>query len=129
MALLLALVLPLMQILQPAAAMAADLYFCDADPLSAEVFNGAVDAIGIPNSNGDTVPGAVIVLKWRGISLQLPRTGNAGAPSCGGWGAASSIRAASSRDDSSRADSSHSALQLISQLGQSATIHSQVRIP
>jgi hypothetical protein len=124
LALLLALVLPLMQILQPAAAMAADLYFCDGDPLSAEVFNGAVDAIGIANSNGGTVPGAVIVLKWRGISLQLPRTDNAGAPSCGGWGAASSTRAASNRDDSSRADSSHSALQLISQLGQSATIHS-----
>jgi hypothetical protein len=86
LALLLALVLPLMQILQPAAAMAADLYFCDGDPLSDEVFNGAVNAIGIPNSNGDTVPGAVIVLKWRGIILQLPCTNNAGAPSCGGWG-------------------------------------------
>jgi hypothetical protein len=27
------------------------------------------------------VPGAFVVLRWRGLSLQLPRTNNAGAPS------------------------------------------------
>ncbi len=35
----------------------------------------------IPNSSSGTVPGAFIVLQWRGVSLQLPRTNNAGTPS------------------------------------------------
>jgi len=51
-----------------------DQYLCDGDPLLAQVFAGAVDAPGIP-------PGAYVVLSWRGLSLQLPRTNNAGAPS------------------------------------------------
>jgi hypothetical protein len=56
-------------------------YRCDGDPLIAEVHQGAVDAPGIPNSDGGTVPGAFLVLRWRGLQLQLPRTNNAGTPS------------------------------------------------
>ena len=56
-------------------------YLCDGDPLVAIVHNGAVDARDIPNSDAGTVPGAFIVLQWRGLSLQLPRTNNAGIPS------------------------------------------------
>ena len=56
-------------------------YLCDGEPLLAEIHSGAVDAIGIPNSSAGTVPGAFVVLQWRGISLQLPRSNNAGEPS------------------------------------------------
>ena len=56
-------------------------YRCGGDPLLAEVHAGTVDAPGIPNATGGTVPGAFIVLRWRGVSLQLPRTNNAGTPS------------------------------------------------
>ena len=56
-------------------------YLCDGEPLLAEIHNGAVDAIDIPNSSAGTVPGAFVVLQWRGISLQLPRSNNAGEPS------------------------------------------------
>ena len=56
-------------------------YRCEGDPLIAEVHQGAVDAPGIPNSDGGTVPGAFLVLRWRGLQLQLPRTNNAGPPS------------------------------------------------
>ena len=56
-------------------------YLCDGEPLLAEIHNGAVDAIDIPNSSAGTVPGAFVVLQWRGISLQLPRSNNAGQPS------------------------------------------------
>ena len=56
-------------------------FFCEGDSLDAIAFNGAVDAVDIPNSNADTVPGAFIVLRWRELSLQLPRTNNAGIPS------------------------------------------------
>ena len=56
-------------------------YLCDGDALVAMPHNGAVDAREIPNSDGGTVPGAFIVLEWRGVSLQLPRTNNAGIPS------------------------------------------------
>jgi hypothetical protein len=55
-------------------------YLCDGEPLLAEIHNGAVDAIDIPNSSAGTVPGAFVVLQWRGISLQLPRSNNAGEP-------------------------------------------------
>ncbi|MEB3276994.1 MAG: hypothetical protein VKM92_08515 [Cyanobacteriota bacterium] len=58
-----------------------DQYLCDGDPLLAQVFAGAVDAPGIPNTAAGTAPGAYVVLRWRGVSLQLPRTNNAGAPS------------------------------------------------
>jgi hypothetical protein len=56
-------------------------FLCEGDSLEALAFKGAVDAAGIPNSNADTVPGAFIVLRWRKLSLQLPRTNNAGVPS------------------------------------------------
>ena len=85
--LVLALLLPLMGWLSDAAAAAAaaaataERYRCGGDPLVAEVHAGAVDAPGIPNSTGGTVPGAFIVLQWRGVTLQLPRTNNAGSPS------------------------------------------------
>ena len=81
---LLALLLALMLLPTPAAWAAAEpteQYLCDGDPLVAVLHNGAVDASEIPNSDGGTVPGAFIVLQWRGISLQLPRTNNAGSPS------------------------------------------------
>jgi hypothetical protein len=58
-----------------------DTYLCEGEPLQAEVFAGAVDAPGIPNMAAGTPPGASVVLAWRGMSLQLPRTNNAGAPS------------------------------------------------
>ena len=60
---------------------AAQHYLCEGDALEALAFNGAVDAADIPNSNADTVPGAFMVLRWRELSLQLPRTNNAGVPS------------------------------------------------
>ena len=56
-------------------------YLCEGDPMIARVDNGAVDALDIPNVSGGTVPGAFVVLRWRDLSLQLPRTNNAGAPS------------------------------------------------
>jgi len=56
-------------------------YRCGGDPLLARTENGAVDAVAIPNTSAGTLPGAFVVLEWRGISLQLPRTNNAGAPS------------------------------------------------
>jgi hypothetical protein len=58
-----------------------DAYQCEGEPLLAEVFAGAVDAPGIPNTAAGTAPGAYVVLQWRGVRLQLPRTNNAGAPS------------------------------------------------
>ncbi len=58
-----------------------DAYLCDGDPLLAAVFAGAVDAPGIPNTAAGTAPGAYVVLQWRGVRLQLPRTNNAGSPS------------------------------------------------
>ena len=84
LSLLLALLLPLIGWLStaaPAAAAIAEHYRCGEDPLVAEVHAGAVDAPGIPNAAAGTVPGDFIVLRWRGVSLQLPRTNNAGPPS------------------------------------------------
>ena len=59
----------------------ASSYVCDGDALIATIDRGAVDAIGIPNSVDGTVPGSFVVLEWRDLHLQLPRTNNAGAPS------------------------------------------------
>jgi hypothetical protein len=56
-------------------------YRCGGDLLLARAENGAVDAVAIPNTSAGTPPGAFVVLEWRGITLQLPRTNNAGAPS------------------------------------------------
>jgi hypothetical protein len=64
-----------------AASAATSSYICGGDPLEALADNGAVDAVGIPNQVAGTVPGAFVLLRWRGVSLQLPRTNNAGAPS------------------------------------------------
>ena len=80
LALLLALLLPVLGLVASPAE-AAERWLCDGDLLVATVHNGAVDAAEIPNSAGGTVPGAFIVLQWRGVSLQLPRTNNAGTPS------------------------------------------------
>ncbi len=67
----------------PALAAAAEAvpYRCDGDLLLATSDNGAVDAPGIPNSAAGTVPGATVLLEWRELRLQLPRTNNAGPPS------------------------------------------------
>ena len=82
---LVAIALSLLMLLTPpsahASSSAAQYFLCDGDSLEAIAFNGAVDAVGIPNSNADTVPGAFMVLRWRDLSLQLPRTNNAGIPS------------------------------------------------
>lgn len=59
----------------------SDHYLCDNAPLVAQVFAGAVDAPGVPNTAAGTPPGAYVVLNWQGVSLQLPRTNNAGTPS------------------------------------------------
>jgi hypothetical protein len=56
-------------------------YRCGGDPLLARSENGAVDAVAIPNTSAGTPPGAFVVLEWRGTTLQLPRTNNAGPPS------------------------------------------------
>lgn len=64
-----------------AAAATAVPYRCDGDLLLATSDNGAVDAPGIPNTAAGTVPGATVLLEWRDLHLQLPRTNNAGPPS------------------------------------------------
>ena len=60
-------------------------WLCDGDRLGLERIAGAVDtrglAGGIPNSSAGTLPGDGILLSWRGTTLQLPRTNNAGPPS------------------------------------------------
>lgn len=76
--LLLVLLLGLSVMASPAV---AETYRCDGEPLQALAFAGAVDAPGIPNSSGGTLPGAFVQLRWRDLTLQLPRTNNAGAPS------------------------------------------------
>jgi predicted NAD/FAD-dependent oxidoreductase len=64
-----------------AASATAVAYRCDGDLLLATSDNGAVDAPAIPNTLAGTVPGATVLLEWRGLRLQLPRTNNAGPPS------------------------------------------------
>lgn len=56
-------------------------YRCDGDPLELRAFDGPVDAAALPNRSAGTSPGAFVVLQWRGLSLQLPRTNNVGVPS------------------------------------------------
>ncbi|AII43762.1 hypothetical protein KR100_10365 [Synechococcus sp. KORDI-100] len=60
-------------------------WLCDGDPLSIRRISGAVDISGlpdgIPNSAAGTLPGDGILINWRGVTLQLPRTNNAGTPS------------------------------------------------
>ena len=60
-------------------------WVCDGDRLSVEITRGAVDLTGlsegIPNTLEGTLPGDGVLLHWRDLDLQLPRTNNAGAPS------------------------------------------------
>ena len=61
-------------------------WICEGDRLTAEPLTLGQDAIGVtesplPNSAAGTVPGDGVLLHWRGVTLQLPRTNNAGTPS------------------------------------------------
>ena len=58
-----------------------DAYVCDGSPLTATLYPGAVDDPAVPNRTAGTLPGAYVVLRSSELSLQLPRTNNAGAPS------------------------------------------------
>lgn len=54
-------------------------YRCDGDPLTANLVQGPMDDPSIPDPSMAPVPvGGSVVLAWRGLSLQLPRTNNAG---------------------------------------------------
>ncbi|MCT0200547.1 hypothetical protein KQ313_12780 [Synechococcus sp. CS-1325] len=55
-------------------------YRCDGDPLAARYDNGAVDDPLVGNVLAGTFPGAFVVLRWRELTLQLPRTNDAGPP-------------------------------------------------
>lgn len=71
-------------VMHPAAALAAAggapaHYRCDGDPLEVLLVRGAVDDPAIPDPSAASVPvGGFAVLRWRELSLQLPRTNNAG---------------------------------------------------
>ena len=58
---------------------------CEGDLLSVERISGAVDPRGLvqelPNQLDGTLPGDGILLRWRELTFQLPRTNNAGTPS------------------------------------------------
>jgi hypothetical protein len=57
----------------------ATTYVCDGEPLRALLVRGSMDDAAIPDPSSGPVPiGAVVTLQWRGMSLQLPRTNNAG---------------------------------------------------
>lgn len=60
-------------------------WICDGDQISVEITRGAVDATGltedIPNTLEGTLPGDGVLVRWRDLVLQLPRTNNAGSPS------------------------------------------------
>lgn len=61
-------------------------WICDGDRLTAEDLSLGREAIGVtaaplPNIAAGTVPGDGVLLHWRGVTLQLPRTNNAGTPS------------------------------------------------
>jgi len=54
-------------------------YSCDAERLTALLVSGAVDDPTIPDPSSGPLPvGGFVVLQWRDLSLQLPRTNNAG---------------------------------------------------
>lgn len=54
-------------------------YRCDDEPLTALLVRGAVDDLSIPDPSSAPVPvGGFVVLQWRELRLQLPRTNNAG---------------------------------------------------
>jgi hypothetical protein len=57
----------------------AQSYRCDGEPLTALLVRGAMDEATIADPSSASVPiGGYVVLQWQGISLQLPRTNNAG---------------------------------------------------
>jgi hypothetical protein len=56
-------------------------YLCDGEPLRVRYEAGAVDDPAIPNNLAGTLPGAFVLLDWRDLHLQLPRTNNSGVPS------------------------------------------------
>ena len=64
---------------------AAANWICDGYPLEVALVRGAVDpsdlSEAIPNTLSGTLPGDGVLLTWRGTTLQLPRTNNAGTPS------------------------------------------------
>ncbi len=85
LALVALLALPLALLLPDAAPARADnalpprAYVCDGDPLLAELVRGPMDDPSIPDPSAAPVPvGGWVVLRWRELSLQLPRTNNAG---------------------------------------------------
>ncbi|WP_126147618.1 hypothetical protein [Synechococcus elongatus] len=55
-------------------------YSCVQEPLVALYDNGPVDDPRVNNQLTGTLPGAFVVLRWRNLNLQLPRTNIAGAP-------------------------------------------------
>lgn len=80
---LLATVLGLLLSLLPPAFAASTLepqaFRCDGDALTAQLIAGPMDDPMIPDPSSSPVPvGGSVVLQWRGLSLQLPRTNNAG---------------------------------------------------
>ena len=60
-------------------------WICDGELLKADLIAGAVDPTGleqgIPNTLAGTLPGDGVLIRWKQLELQLPRTNNAGAPS------------------------------------------------
>ncbi|WP_338442630.1 hypothetical protein VZG28_06675 [Synechococcus elongatus IITB4] len=56
-------------------------YVCADAPLVALYDNGPVDDPRVNNQLAGTLPGAFVVLRWRDLNLQLPRTNIEGAPS------------------------------------------------
>ena len=78
--------LPLLMVILSGVMPVSAAWICDGDRLTAEPIQLGRDAFGpmdqpIPNIADGTMPGDVILLSWRGVTLQLPRTNNAGAPS------------------------------------------------
>ena len=80
---LVSVLLALLLLVLPPSALAD--WCCDGDRLSLETISGGVDVRGltggIPNTSNGTLPGDGILLHWRGMTLQLPRTNNSGIPS------------------------------------------------
>ncbi|MEB3333069.1 MAG: hypothetical protein VKI83_11330 [Synechococcaceae cyanobacterium] len=76
--------LTLLLLLAPAASLAASLpatqhYRCDGEPLAATLVRGPVDEPSLPDPSAGPVPvGGSVLLAWRDLQLQLPRTNNAG---------------------------------------------------
>lgn len=68
-----------------AASATASTWICDGEPLTLIPTAGSVDVNGLPDSvpniEAGTVPGDGVLISWRGKTLQLPRTNNAGSPS------------------------------------------------